>query len=512
MFKFVYKNVDNFKIIEYSEFVNNRNKQNQNQMNKEKHMKTLPDDFIFGGATAAYQCEGATQEGGKGPVAWDEFLEKQGRFLAEPASDFYHKYPIDLELCEKFGVNGIRLSIAWSRIFPNGTGEINEEGVRYYHAVLGEAKKRNIKVFVTLHHFDTPKALFDEGDFLNRKTIEAFVEYAKFCFEEFKEVEYWSTFNEIYPIATNQYLNGTFPPGITYDLKKVMTCLHNMLYAHARAVNVFKDGGYKGQIGVVHSLETKYPASSSDEDIHAAFLDDALSIRMLLDGTFKGRYSKETLSALKEISEENGFEIHFPEADFVEMEKAKDRNDYLGINHYQSHFVKTYHGESRIHHNGTGDKGTSAYAVKGIGERIYKEGLPRTDWDWLIYPKGLYDLLIRIQADYPNYKAIYITENGMGYKDEFVDGKIYDEPRIDYVKQYMEALSDAIAEGVNVKGYFLWSLMDVFSWSNGYNKRYGLFYVDFDTQERYPKQSAYWYQGLARTKEIRDRYEEEEQY
>ena len=150
--------------------------------------------------------------------------------------------------------------------------------------------------------------------------------------------------------------------------------------------------------------------------------------------------------------------------------------------------------------------------VKGIGERIYKEGLPRTDWDWLIYPKGLYDLLMRIKEDYPNYHAIYITENGMCYKDTFEDGKIFDERRIDYVKQYMEALADAIADGVNVKGYFLWSLMDVFSWSNGYNKRYGLFYVDYDSQKRYPKLSAYWFKGLARTKEIKEMYEEEESY
>lgn len=476
-------------------------------------IRTLPEDFIFGGATAAYQCEGATALDGKGPVAWDEFLERQGRFKGEPASDFYHQYPVDLELCEQFGLNGIRLSIAWSRIFPNGTGEVNWKGVQFYHDVLAEAKKRGIQVFVTLHHFDTPKALFDEGDFLNPKTIDAFVDYARFCFEEFKEVENWSTFNEIYPVATNQYLIGTFPPGtIKYDLKKTIQCLHNMMLAHAKVVNLFKDGGYAGKIGVVHSLENKYPASDDPKDVHAAFLDDALSIRFLLDATYLGRYSDETMRALDEISKENGFEISFDEADFAEMEKAKDRNDYLGINHYQVHFVKDYHGETAIHHNGTGDKGTGSYKVKGIGERIYKEGIERTDWDWLIYPQGMYDLMMRIKTDYPNYKEIYITENGMGYKDTFENGLIDDEPRIDYVKKYLSALADAIQDGVNVKGYFLWSLMDVFSWSNGYNKRYGLFYVDFDDQKRYPKKSAYWYKGLARIKEIRDSYPESEAY
>ena len=199
-------------------------------------MYQLPEDFIFGGATAAYQVEGATKEGGKGPVAWDDFLAEQGRFSPDPASDFYHQYPQDIELCEKFGVNGLRLSIAWSRIFPNGTGEVNQEGVDYYHKVFAECQKRNITAFVTLHHFDTPKVLFDNGDFLNRDTIEAFVNYAKFCFEEFTEVRHWSTFNEIYPVATNQYLLGIFPPGIKYDLSKVIQCLHNMMYAHARVL------------------------------------------------------------------------------------------------------------------------------------------------------------------------------------------------------------------------------------------------------------------------------------
>lgn len=190
---------------------------------------------------------------------------------------------------------------------------------------------------------------------------------------------------------------------------------------------------------------------------------------------------------MDEIAKENNFTYSFDPKDFEEMKKAKDRNDYLGINHYAVHFVKDYHGKMMTHHNGTGDKGTSVYKIKGVGERIYKEGLERTDWDWLIYPQGLYDLLIRIKNDYPNYKAIYITENGMGYKDELIDGKIDDTPRIDYLRKYFTALSKAIKEGVNVKGYFIWSLMDVFSWSNGYNKRYGLFYVDFENQKRYPK-------------------------
>ena len=184
------------------------------------------------------------------------------------------------------------------------------------------------------------------------------------------------------------------------------------------------------------------------------------------------------------------------------IKRAAEYNDYLGINYYQSHFVQQYDGESEIHHNGTGAKGTSVYRLKGIGEHMFKEGIDRTDWDWLIYPEGLYDMILRIKNQYPNYKAIYITENGMGYKDEFENDTVEDTPRIDYIKRHLQWIVKAIEAGANVKGYFVWSLMDMFSWSNGYNKRYGLFYVNFETQERYPKKSAYWYKKVSETKEV----------
>ena len=206
-------------------------------------MKKLPEDFIFGGATAAYQAEGATQTDGKGRVAWDTYLEENYWYTAEPASDFYHKYPVDLELSEKFGVNGIRISIAWSRIFPTGYGEVNQKGVEFYHKLFKECHKRHVEPFVTLHHFDTPETLHSDGDFLNRKTIDYFVDYAKFCFEEFTEVNYWTTFNEIGPIGDGQYLVGKFPPGIKYDFAKVFQSHHNMMVAHAKAVKLFKDNG-----------------------------------------------------------------------------------------------------------------------------------------------------------------------------------------------------------------------------------------------------------------------------
>lgn len=467
-----------------------------------KELRTLPEDFIMGGATAAYQAEGATTEDGKGQVAWDTWLVEKGRYTGDPASDFYHQYPVDIELCKKFKIDSIRMSIAWSRIFPDGYGEVNQAGVDYYHRVFAECEKQGIIPFVTIHHFDTPKKLFDNGDFLNRENCDHFVDYAKFCFDEFKEVHYWSTFNEIYPVATNQYLVGNFPPEIQFDLEKVVTCLHNMMWAHARAVNLFKDGGYDGEIGVVHSLEPKFPYSDAAADVHAAAKDDALSLAFLLDATYLGRYSDKTWGLVQEILSANGVTLELPESDFIDMEKAAGRCDFLGINNYQSHWVRAYEGESAVGFNGTGDKGTSFYKIKGIGERVQRADIPKNDWDWAIYPEGMYHLLTRIKKDYPNYNKIYITENGLGFKDDFDDGVILDGARIDYLRGNFNNIAKAIDEGVNVKGYFIWSLMDVFSWANGYNKRYGLFYVDFETQKRYPKESAYWYKLVSETKTI----------
>ena len=466
--------------------------------------KTLPKDFIFGGATAAYQAEGATHTDGKGPVAWDKYLADNYWYTAEPASDFYHQYPVDLKLAEEFGVNGIRISIAWSRIFPEGYGKVNQKGVDFYHRLFQECHKRHVEPFVTLHHFDTPEALHSKGDFLNRETIQHFVDYAAFCFKEFSEVRYWTTFNEIGPIGDGQYLVGKFPPGIQYDFEKVFQSHHNMMVAHAKAVSLYKQLGYPGEIGVVHALPTKYPYNPENPgDVRAAELEDIIHNKFILDATYLGNYSEATMNGVHHILAVNGGQLDLREEDFDCLEAAKDLNDFLGINYYMSDWMREFEGETEITHNSKGDKGGSKYQIKGVGRREFDVDVPRTDWDWMIYPKGLYDQIMRVVKDYPNYKKIYITENGLGYKDEFVDETVYDDARIDYVKQHLSVLADAIRDGANVKGYFIWSLMDVFSWSNGYEKRYGLFYVDFETQKRYPKKSAYWYRDLSQTLEIK---------
>ena len=384
-----------------------------------------------------------------------------------------------------------------------GFGKVNPKGVAYYHNLFSECHKRHVEPFVTLHHFDTPEVLHSDGDFLNRKNIDYFVNYAEFCFKEFSEVNYWTTFNEIGPIGDGQYLVGKFPPGIKYDFEKLFQSHHNMMLAHARAVKLYKDNGYSGEIGVVHALPTKYPYDPSNPgDVRAAELEDIIHNKFILDATYLGRYSQKTMEGVNHILSVNGGKLDLREEDFEILEAAKDLNDFLGINYYMSDWMRAFDGESEITHNSTGAKGGSKYQLKGVGRREFDVDVPRTDWDWMIYPQGLYDQMMRVKNDYPNYKKIYVTENGLGYKDEFVDGTVKDDARIDYVKKHLEIISDAITAGVNVKGYFIWSLMDVFSWSNGYEKRYGLFYVDFETQERYPKKSAYWYKKLAETQII----------
>ena len=231
----------------------------------------------------------------------------------------------------------------------------------------------------------------------------------------------------------------------------------------------------------------------------AARMADVINNRWVLDATFRGHYAADTMEAATKLAHIAGGELDVRDEDIAALTAALPYNDCLGVNTYKCQFLRAAEGENDINHNGTGDKGSSRWFLKGVGESCVREGVPTTDWDWIIYPEGLYDLLLRIKNDYPNYKKIYITENGMGYKDDFEDGFIDDAPRIDYMRQHLAWILKAIDGGVNVDGYFVWSLQDQFSWTNGYNKRYGLFYIDFETQKRYPKASAYWYKNVSET-------------
>lgn len=463
-------------------------------------MNKFPDNFIFGVATAAYQAEGNTKADGKGPCYWDEYLEKNHKFDPDPASDFYHKYKEDLQFCKDYGINGIRISIAWTRILPEGEGEINPKGIAYYNELIDECIKRGVEPFVTLHHFDTPLPLYQEGDWLSRRVIDCFVKFAKICFDNFGDrVKKWFTINEPWSLASGQYLIGHFPPNVMYDLEKVTQAMHNMVLAHAKVVNLYKRMNLPGEIGVIHILEPKIPINEIDANKKAALYEHILCNRFMLDATLKGEYHPTTLQIVNEILESNHGKLEIKNGDIEEMKEASGQIDFLGINYYQSHFVQNFVGESSIHHNGTGEKGTSSYAIKGVGKRVLNPNVPTTDWDWSIYPEGLYQMIMEVYEGYHFTKHVYITENGVGVKEQLIDNKVVDKQRIDYIYKHLKAILQAVEQGANVQGYFLWSLMDVFSWTNGYNKRYGLLYTDFKSQERYIKESAYWYKKISKS-------------
>lgn len=470
-----------------------------------KRVQKLPAGFVWGGATAAYQVEGNTHADGRGDCLWDVYLRDgdQYTYNPEPACDFYHRYPEDIELASTYGLNAIRVSISWTRIFPNGdpSAKPNPAGITYYHKLFACCLEHGVEPYVTLHHFDSPQTMVERGDWLNRENIDWFVGYARFCFKEFTEVKNWFTINELISLAMAQYIRGVFPPARTFDVSACMQAQHNELLAHARVVNLYKELELDGRIGLIHVLKPIYPIDSASENVHAAELMDAINNRFLLDGTFLGRYTDETMALIDEICAANDASFTIEPGDLEELANAAPRNDMFGLNYYQPQFVRAYNGESEAHHNGTGDKGTASFRFKGVCESVSKPGIPTTDWDWNIYPRGLYDLLTRVAADYPDYPITYITENGLGHKDPTPgpDGIVADPERIDFVDQHVEAVLQARDEGVNVQGYFIWSLQDQFSWSNGYNKRYGLFYVDFETQKRYVKTSALWYRELADT-------------
>ena len=322
----------------------------------------FPDGFVFGGATAAYQVEGETRTHGKGKVPWDDFLAAQGRFSPDPASDFYNKYPVDIDLCQRFGINGIRVSIAWSRIFPRGTGEINPEGVAFYHELVATCNKAGVTPYVTLDHFDTPEAFYQNGGegFLTRTTIDAFVEYAKFCFAEFTEVKHWFTFNEIPATAEGSFIVGNWPHGEKYRLDKAFQLMHNMMVAHAKAVVAFHEGGFEGEIGIVQNLEPKYPLDPNNAaDCEAARMADVINNRWVLDATFRGHYAADTMEAATKLAHIAGGELDVRDEDIAALTAALPYNDCLGVNTYKCQFLRAAEGENDINHNGTGDKGSS---------------------------------------------------------------------------------------------------------------------------------------------------------
>ncbi|MEG2198295.1 MAG: 6-phospho-beta-galactosidase [Malacoplasma sp.] len=468
-------------------------------------------NFIFGGATAAYQVEGAVNTDGKGPCIWDEWYHRdESKFNADVACDFYNLFPLDLEMGKSIGMNGIRISIAWSRIFPKDNKTVNQKGIDYYHRVIDKCLELNIEPMVTLHHFDSPLWVVNQGDWMSKQSIEDFLKYASVCFDAFgSKVKKWATFNEPYVYNSDKYIYGESPPNEIGQVQKSIQSMHNMSVAHALVVNDYHKRQLKGKIGIVHVLQPKYPYNKKSlKDIESAHRATVLYSQFMLDANYLGAYSKDTLNIIHDLMSIYKSKLDYSAKEMQAIKQAKDKTDFLGINYYNPTWFKHYEGETIITHNGTGEKGTSQFLLKGLGFSKTPSHIKTTEWDWPIYSKGLLDIMIWVKKRYLNYKEIYITENGIGYKENLdKDNKVFDDYRIKYQKDHLRECLKAIhVNKIKVKGYYVWSWQDMFSWTNGFNKRYGLFFVDFNNQKRYFKLSAFWYKKVIDKKSLNISY------
>lgn len=438
------------------------------------HEKTgqFPDDFLWGAATASYQVEGAVKEGGRSPSIWDTFSHTSGKtafgHTGDIACDQYHRYKDDVKLMKEMGLGAYRFSLSWPRLLPGGKSEVNKRGVEYYKGLIGELKDNNIEPVVTLYHWDLPQEMEDAGGWPERSTVDRYLEYAERCFELFPEVKMWITLNEPYCSSFLGYLYGVHAPGIR-DRQKALSAVHHLLLAHGQAVRAFRRSKGEGEIGITLNMQTPRPATGSAKDIEAADRAADLQTRLFLDPLLGRDYPRRYLDAYP------GYTIPIQEGD---MEILAEKIDFLGINFYTEDTVT--HDES--------------HPEKYRSVPQYQE---QTTMGWPITPEGLYRHLRWISGE-TGELPLYITENGAAFDDELTKDRkqCHDPKRISYLKSYINACKRAVESGVPLKGYFVWSFIDNFEWSFGFEKRFGLVYCDYVNQRRIPKDSFYFYRDL----------------
>lgn len=436
----------------------------------------FPKGFKWGAATASYQIEGAWNEDGRGLSIWDTFSRTPGRVKngdnGNVACDSYHRYEEDIALIKDLGVSAYRFSTAWPRIIPDGDGEINPKGLRFYHKFVDRLLEAGVEPYITLYHWDLPQALEDKGGWANRATIDAFVRYAEIMFKEFGgKVKNWLTLNEPWCVSFLSNFIGVHAPG-NKNLQLAVDIAHNLLVAHGKAVQKFRELGIQGNIGFAPNVTWLDPYSSNNQaDLDAAARERAWFVEWFFDPVFKGEYPQFMVDWLRS----KGAELRIQPGD---METINQPIDILGINYYTGNVVR---------HN----------AGSGLFDSEFIElGYDRTDINWPIYSEGFNNVLQFISSRYGNI-PLYITENGACYNDEPHDGRVRDDRRIAYLRQHITQMHRAIASGVNLQGYFTWSLMDNFEWAEGYGMRFGLIHVDYNTLVRTPKDSYFWYKKIA---------------
>lgn len=427
----------------------------------------FPEDFQWGVATSAYQIEGATREDGRGPSIWDTFSRTPGKVVeghtGDVACDHYHRLEEDLDLLVALGVNAYRFSVAWPRVQPTGRFPLNPKGLDFYDRMLDGVCARGLQPHLTLYHWDLPQALQDEGGWAHSDTIQRFADYAEVVARRLGDrVDSIATLNEPWVVATLGHEKGIFAPGLT-DRRLAMRVSHHLLMAHGLAVQALRALVPRVKLGIVLNMAPTHPARLNAADQAKAQLEDGLLVRWYMDPLFRGHYPQDVLEHLGADA---------PDVKLEELRLIRQPLDFLGINYYTRNVV---HADDP--------------SAKVPGEQGF------TDMGWEIYPQGLTELLLRLTRDY-RPPPLSITENGAAFADKLEGERVHDPKRVSYLEQHIAAIAMARSQGVDLRGYFAWSFLDNFEWALGYLKRFGLVYVDYDTQRRVMKDSAHWYRDF----------------
>ena len=436
-------------------------------------MLTFPEGFIWGAATSSYQIEGSPLSDGAGPSIWHRFAHTHGNVLngdtGDVACDHYRRYPEDVALMKEMGLKAYRLSVSWSRVFPEGKGRINERGLDFYDRLVDALMEAGVTPFVTLYHWDLPGALQDLGGWTNPDIADWFAQYTMAMYLRLGDrVAHWITLNEPWVTMNAGHIDGRHAPGMRDTFAGLKTA-RSLMLAHGRAVQTYRACGGKGDIGITLNLDRYHPATSSDEDRACAERSNAYIDRLFLDPIFKGSYPEELAE---------WFGDAWPAFDNEDMEVISTPIDFLGVNYYTRNVVAHKEGSGPLH-----------------AERV-RQSAPHTVMDMEIYPEGMHDLLSWIRDAYGS-PPMYITENGAPFEDRVTpSGEVDDGDRIDYLRLHFAQAHRAIQDGVDLRGYFVWSLMDNFEWAQGYSRRIGLVRVDYDTQRRIVKKSGRWYRDV----------------
>ena len=448
----------------------------------------LPKDFRWGTATSAYQIEGAVNEDGRTASIWDTYGRIPGMIddgdVGDVACDHYHRMPEDVAIMRDLGVDAYRFSVAWPRIQPGGRGPANPLGLGFYDRLVDELLSSGIDPWLTLYHWDLPQELEDAGGWPNRDTAYRFADFTELVYAKLGDrVEHWTTLNEPWCSAMLGYVEGRQAPG-RQNFEDGIHAVHHLLLGHGLASQRLREAaasaGRPLDLGITLNLSTSNPATDLDLDREASRRADGLGVRIYLDPLVHGRYPADVVKDLAA----RGVTLPIQDGD---LEIISTPFDTLGVNYYFS-----------MRASGVAEDG-STHDVNGVPvARGLEYGLPKTHLDWEIMPDDFRDLLVRVSRDWPNI-PILITENGSAFDDQpDEDGYVHDDGRTEYLAAHIDAVADAREAGADIRGYFAWSFLDNFEWSYGYDKRFGIVRVDYETQERTLKQSAHWYRDTIR--------------